>query len=371
MYIKHIEVVNGIEDEEGIASVKAISITTKFLCIACIIFAIPSVCTFAGESRDAIKMAALEEHEVALSMYGESLTWGQVKQYMERDGHRNMKDQQGRYMNAGVQQYMERLVRLAVSLHLARESKITLTDGEREKYMRTMREALEMNPVWKDRKDAFFARYPLTTDSIFNPSLEDTLLMAKFNDEIASKITVTEDEVAKQKNSMVAGKVAVERFNQMQRETLQKLLSSEASKTDEGFFALAREHSEGRESETGGVLGEFERGFVAKCNGMDDFDVKVGENSAVIETKTAFRVIRVLSSKPPAKEGGDEIIKIAQILFTKYPEQTIGDDKEIRKQLLVEKQMKTLNNIYMQAIPQSRFSCPLFPGGLLSGKAEE
>ena len=316
-----------------------------------------------GQSR----MAVLQDGDIALRMYGENLTWGALKKLMARDGVTLQKDQAGNYFEAPVSGYLERLVRLATTMHLVRAHKIELSDGERAKYLEMVKKELEENKEWSSFEE-FVKRYPSETKSIFNPCLADVLRMAKYNSDIIADVTVTDNDVIEYENRMKAGQLAVEQFNKAQRRLLDEALAKNEVDTDEKFAEFAKKHSEGQEAEQGGLLGEFPRWLVAAACEMDDFPYKAGETSKVIVTKQAFRLMRVLAVKPPKKEGEDETVKIAQILLTRYPEQELGDREESRRGLLRQKQSEKLQNLLMAEIQKSGFVCPLFPMGLFIKK---
>ena len=233
-----------------------------------------------------------------------------------------------------------------------------------------MRKELENNKQWKSFED-FVKRYPAETKSIFDPSLLDVLRMAKFNDLLTTGLDVSDNEIIEYENQIKAGQLAVEQFNKVQRRLLDEALAKGEVDTDEKFAEFARQHSEGKEAENGGLLGEFPRWVVASACELDEFEYKAGETSKVIVTKQAFRLMRVLSVKPPKKEGEDELIKVAQILLMRYSEEKLEDRDVTREKLLRQKQMDTLKNVFMAEISKSGLVCPLFPRGLFTVSKEE
>ena len=339
----------------------------SFILLSVALLFSPMVFGQAKPASHPTRMAVLQDKDIALRMYGENLTWGELKKLMARDGVPLQRDQAGNYFDVPVSGYVERLVRLAVTLNLVRRNRIELSDGERAKYLEMIRKELEENKEWSSFEE-FVKRYPSETKSIFNPCLADVLRIAKYNSDFIADVTVTDDDVIEYENRMKAGQIAVEQFNKRQRRLLDEALAKNEVDTDEKFAEFAKKYSEGKEAEEGGLLGEFPRWLVAGACELEDFEYKAGETSKVIVTKQAFRLMRVLAVKPPKKEGEDEMVKISQILLTRYPEQEIGDREATRRGLLRQKQSEKLEKALMEEVQRSGFVCPLFPMGLFTQK---
>ncbi|MBP5639297.1 MAG: peptidylprolyl isomerase [Victivallales bacterium] len=339
--------------------------------LLCTFLIIASVCLWGDEQKvSPHTMAVLQDGDTALRMYGENLSWVELKRLMERDNLSFQKDKEDKNKESQINRYLQRMARMAAALHLTQEKKVELSDGERAKYLEMMRKELENNKQWKSFED-FVKRYPAETKSIFDPSLLDVLRMAKFNDLLTTGLDVSDNEIIEYENQIKAGQLAVEQFNKVQRRLLDEALAKGEVDTDEKFAEFARQHSEGKEAENGGLLGEFPRWVVASACELDEFEYKAGETSKVIVTKQAFRLMRVLSVKPPKKEGEDELIKVAQILLMRYSEEKLEDRDVTREKLLRQKQMDTLKNVFMAEISKSGLVCPLFPRGLFTVSKEE
>ena len=316
-------------------------------------------------------MTDLADGDVALSMYGEDLTWGKLQELMKRDGVPLEKGADGSLMPAPIRAYVQQMAKNAVVLHAAKEQGYVLSDAERAYYLDGIKNTLKEN-MPDDEVEKVLARYPKEGKGLFNPSIEDLLLIAKLNSKIVENIKVTETEIEEEANRIKAGNVAVEAFNKQMRQTMKEILARPESNTDAGFADLAREHSEGREAEEGGVLiGEYPRSFVAAACELDEFTLKEGETSGLLESGTAFRALRVLKVLPPKHEGGDERVRIAQIILTKYPINEELPPEKIKESLLVSKKKDTLEAYAMRQMAASRFSCPLFPRGMMSEEKKE
>ena len=317
-------------------------------------------------------MAKLSPGDVALSVYGEDLTWAELQDYMKRDGVPLEKRADGTFMPAPIQSYVQRMSKNAVALHIAKEQGYVLSDAERAYYLDGIKKPLKENNVSDAEIEKILARYPKEGKGLFNPSLEDVLMIAKLQTKLVENVKVTDEEVEEELNRIKAGNIAVEAFNKQMRKTLAELLAKPEAKTDQGFANLAKEYSEGKEAEDGGVIeGDFPRSFVAAACEIDEFELKAGETSGILESGTAFRALRVLKVLPPKKEGGEERVQIAQIILPKYPVNDELPTEKLREKLLPTKKMKTMEDFVMAQMSKARFSCPLFPQGLMEDKKEK
>ena len=315
-------------------------------------------------------MTDLADGDVALSMYGEDLTWGKLQELMKRDGVPLEKGADGSLMPAPIRAYVQQMAKNAVVLHAAKEQGYVLSDAERAYYLDGIKNTLKEN-MPDDEVEKVLARYPKEGKGLFNPSIEDLLLIAKLNSKIVENIKVTETEIEEEANRIKAGNVAVEAFNKQMRKTMKEILEKPEVKTDAGFANLAKEYSEGKEAENGGVIeGEFPRSFVAAACELDEFELKAGETSGVLESETAFRALRVLKVLPPKKEGGEERVQIAQIILPKYPENEEVPVEKLREKMLPPKKQKVMEDFVMAQMATARFACPLFPQGVMNGKKE-
>ena len=104
---------------------------------------------------------------------------------------------------------------------------------------------------------------------------------------------------------------------------------------------------------------------------MDEFELKAGETSGLLESSTAFRALRVLKVLPPKKEGGEERVQIAQIILTKYPVNEKLPVDKMREKMLPQKKTQTMEEYVLAQMATARFACPLFPQGVMGGKKEK
>ncbi len=342
-------------------------------------FLLVGVCALHGQEEKNEKsqhqttlMAKLSPGDIALSVYGEDLTWAELQDYMKRDGVPLEKRADGTFMPAPIQSYVQRMSKNAVALHIAKEQGYVLSDAERAYYLDGIKKPLKENNVSDAEIEKILARYPKEGKGLFNPSLDDVLLIAKLQTKLVENVKVTDEEVEEELNRTKAGNIAVEAFNKQMRKTLAELLAKPEAKTNEGFSNLAKEYSEGKEAEDGGVIeGDFPRSFVAAACEIDEFELKAEETSGILESGTAFRALRVLKVLPPKKEGGEERVQIAQIILPKYPVNDELPTEKLREKMLPAKKMKTMEEFVIAQMAKARFSCPLFPQGLMEEKKEK
>ena len=100
---------------------------------------------------------------------------------------------------------------------------------------------------------------------------------------------------------------------------------------------------------------------IAECNFDQPFTTELGETSPMIETPTSLRYVRVLEVIPPEQSGGDEQLKVAQILFTKRELDGIPTEAEMEQKLKYNYQDSYLAQKLNELLDKYEFTCPLFP----------
>lgn len=207
--------------------------------------------------------------------------------------------------------------------------------------------------------------------SLLNLTEEDAQRIVTFGTQFLDEISVSDDEIAQQMTATKAFRDILARQNDATRTLAQDLLKDPASQTDEGFARLAREHSEGIEAKNGGILAyDFSASELAEVNHLSQFELKPGQTSGLLETPSAFRVMRVLSAVPPKEPGAPGRLRVAQWLFKKHPEDEDSRRAEIRAQLLVAKQQRAVVDIGRSLQEKYGVTCVFFPDGLWPDAAE-
>lgn len=310
------------------------------------------------------EMAELADTDVAMSMYGQDLSWGELKRLMKRDGIQ-VEKLKGTMLDTRVRNYIDSLIRRVITLHEARQQNMVLTTTERADYYMKYKKELEYAKV-KEPFQEFIKKFPRETVSLFDPCFDDLLLIAKFNEVLVADVTATDAEIEEKMNRNNSGMLAVKKFNEQMRADMNALAANPAIKTDEGFAKLAREHSEGTEAKNGGMMGVFPRSVIASACGVEEFNYQAGETTPLLETQSAFRFVRVHEVIPPEKEGEDDKLRISQILKAHFPEQKKMTMQQARTAVLRERHIETIKNFGKRQLPDSKFACPLFPKGVLS-----
>jgi len=201
---------------------------------------------------------------------------------------------------------------------------------------------------------------------------EDAQRVVTLGNQLIADTKVSEQELDQQLRATKAVRDALAKQNDITRAHILELLKKTECQTDEGFARIAKEHSEGVEAKNGGVMNyAFLPGELAEVNHLQHFDLKPGQTSGLLETPTAFRVMRVLSTIPPKNVGDPERLRVAQWLFKKYPEDDEHNREEMRAQLLLVKQKKAVADVGKALRQKFSVSCIFFPDGLWSDETQK
>ncbi len=202
--------------------------------------------------------------------------------------------------------------------------------------------------------------------NLLNVTYEEMMSIMALNRKLFSTLSPTEQEIdlyIRYKKSVAS---AIDGLNLQRRDFMKELAQDPELKTEEGFAKLAKEYSEGVEAAWGGELRyDFTREELADVNDMKEFNWKVGELTPMLETATAYRIMKVLRSIPPEKAGEPEKLRVAQILCGKIGDSENLDNREaIRKQLIPLKQKAAIDeHVYKMSLDYA-VKTPLFPEGL-------
>ena len=222
----------------------------------------------------------------------------------------------------------------------------------------------------KDKKIRTLAQYKASLDmtdpNLLNVSYEDILNIMYLNKKLFADITITDKEL----DFYIRYKKAVQRgisgINIQRLEAMKTLAKNPKLQTEAGFKELAKEYSEGVESDWGGEIDyDFTREDLAEVNEIKEFSWKVGEVTPVLETASAFRIMRILRAIPPKTPGEPEKYRVAQILGGKVGDfEDLNDREGIRSRLTPEKQKAKIEEYTYQLSQQFNVKTPLFPDGL-------
>ena len=207
----------------------------------------------------------------------------------------------------------------------------------------------------------YLRRFPEKTDDKLAMTRRAMFTLAKFTDSLLEGLEVPEEAVDLEINKLKSENKIYTDMTAQARMTFQELSVDPRINTDEGFAEMAREYSEGREANNGGVINQLAtREQIAEANDGQPFTTPVGQTSPMIETETAFRYIRVLASVP-GQDGQPERLRIAQILYPKLYIRPLPSRDDVREQLKYKLSESNINFISEQMLAQRTFRCPLFP----------
>lgn len=183
-------------------------------------------------------------------------------------------------------------------------------------------------------------RMNLTEASIKEKLERDLALRKLIEDEIASKVTVSDSEIRafydnnpatfKQPERVKASHILIKvdpQANAAQKAEAQKKIDLVQAKLQKGedFGALAKEYSEGPSGPKGGDLGYFTRGQMVKAFEEAAFAMKPGEVSGVVETKFGYHLIKVTDKTPEGTMPYDDVKdKLGEFLKQKKIQEEIN-----------------------------------------------
>ncbi len=207
----------------------------------------------------------------------------------------------------------------------------------------------------------YLRRFPEKTDDKLTMTRRAMFTLAKFTDSLLDGLEVPEEAIDLEINKLKSENKIYTDMTAQARMTFQELSLDPRINTDEGFAEMAREYSEGREANNGGVINQLAtREQIAEANDGQPFATPVGQTSPMIETETAFRYIRVLAGVP-GQDGQPERLRIAQILYPKLYIRPLPSRDDVKEQLKYKLSESNINFITEQMLAQRTFRCPLFP----------
>lgn len=257
-----------------------------------------------------------------------------------------------------VRRVLYALVRQQLFLRAARAAGTVFTDDDRQHFMEMWQ---EQNPG--EDFGNYFSNLPVKATTSLTISRDDQLVLFAWAEKQVGKLTVPEELV---RQALVQIKQIEDAFGQQvetDRRNFEALADNADLYTDEGFAKLAAEYSDGAEASKGGVLPELlTRSEISDANFGHPFATSVGETSALIETPTSLRYIRVLEEIPGEMPGEPAKLKVAQILYGKRALDNMPDEEQIRQNLLYGLQNDYLNELlYGKLLEQYHFRCPMIP----------
>ena len=250
-----------------------------------------------------------------------------------------------------------RLVRQQLLLREARSENLTITEYDRQAFAKHWE---EQNPGRNFRQ--YLDSLPVTATTALSLARDDIFLLYKWGEKQLAEIDVTDEDVQRALNQIKQVEKAFGRQAEDERQAFAALADNADLYTDAGFAKLAREHSEGSEAGKGGVIDTpMTRAEIAAANFDQPFTVPVGETSALIETPTSLRFIRVLEEIEATMPGEPARLRIAQILYAKKELDNLPTEDQVRIDLKYQAQEKFVGEKLEGFGEKFHFSCPLFP----------
>ena len=260
-----------------------------------------------------------------------------------------------------------RLVRQQLLLREARSENLAVTEYDRQAFAKHWE---EQNPGRNFRQ--YLDGLPVTAATPLSPSRDDIFLLYKWGNLQLAEITVPEEVVQQGLRQVKQVEKTFGQQAEKERAAFAALADQFDLYTDAGFAKLAREHSEGGEASRGGVIDTpMTRAEIAAANFDQPFTTPVGETSALIDTPTSLRFIRVLEELPATMPGEPARLRIAQILYAKKELDNLPTEEQIRTDLKYQAQEKFIGEKLAGFGEKYHFSCPLFPDLLNMEKLKE
>ena len=267
-----------------------------------------------------------------------------------------------------VRRVLYALVRQQLLLRAARSAGTTYTEADRQRFAELWR---EQNP------DGDFSEYlsqlPVKATTPLTLSRDDQMVLYTWAERQVRDLVVPEELVQNALSQVQQIEHAFGMQVEADRKEFEELADNADLYTDEGFAKLAAEYSDGAEADNGGVLGELlTRSEIAAANFDQPFTTPVGETSALIETPTSLRYIRVLEEIPGTMPGEPSKLKVAQILYGKRALDNMPTEEQVRLNLLYTLQNNYFNELLRgKLVEQFHFRCPMIPDLLNAEKLKQ
>ncbi|MGI5924387.1 MAG: peptidylprolyl isomerase [Lentisphaeria bacterium] len=313
----------------------------------------------------ATMMAFMRPNTVVLTVGDMTLQWQEIKPLVTQLLH-GQRPESPEIASETLRILMQRAATRGLYLHEANARNIQVSEKQKQHNDELLDKALRTGDHGIS-KDDFKKDFATEKSSLLSLTEDDAQRVVTLGNQMLAEITVSEEEITQH---MMVSKAMLESFKK-QNEGIKKfisgLLADPQSQSDSGFARLAREHSEGTEASRGGVLNyDFTRKELAEVNYLDHFDLQPGQTSGIMETPTAFRVMRVLAELPTEQEDTPKKLRMAQWLFRKLPEEKEQNREQIREKILLAKQKNAISDIAKKLQKKYPVTCIFFPEGLWS-----
>jgi hypothetical protein len=310
-------------------------------------------------------MAGLQKQDIALQVGSMSLTWEELQPLVKKSpvaDSESAKTAEENYEQR-VRALLRRLAIRGLFLQEVRARSLTVSAEEKQANLQELQKGLKEGAS-NMSVDDFLSKFSTSESTLLALTVDDAQKIVKFGNQLFALITINDAEIEQQRRRDQGMRDLLKRQNEQRRQQLRELLEDPDLKTDEGFAKAARRISEGVEARQGGELNMlFTRDELAKINHLDAFTLTTGQTSGLLETPTAFRIMRVLAEVPQEKDGEPPRLRVAQLLFMKFPEEDITIE-ETREKILLEKKKQVIDTAGRALCQRYPVSTPIFPQGL-------
>lgn len=313
-----------------------------------------------------VGMAELASSDLAFRLDDVEVTWGELQDYFNftkrvLPGPQSEGEELTNGMDLAQQKaaknQLTAVLRRMILLREAKKLNPTVTAEDRNAFAERWNEA---NPT--RTLESYLAQFPQVVDSPLRLSRDDMFLVLKYMDSQQESMEIPEAELKRSLEQLGKIKATFAQQQAQDRTDFAKIASMDGFQTDEGFAKLAKDFSDGVESDNGGLIATpMTREEIAECNDGQPFEVAVGYSSELIETQTSLRYIRVLEEIAPERVGEASKLKIAQILLTKRELDGIPTEEELRKKMKYQLQEIYFTEKIREVLKTTKFECPLFP----------
>lgn len=332
------------------------------LCVASLANAQPAQDNAPSSSPgESVVMAKLSDDDMAVSLNGEAVTWGELREMLPDEVKVSLSDGEAGVENTVLSYLRQMLLRGCLKQDAVRQG-YSITPEERGRFIQKLKKDLEVSGKGVTVEEYLKNFDRQDTMSWCRMSVNELMMVARLAEDVSKEVEVSEEDVRRQYEELNRMNEAAERKNDELRRDFDFITNDVRMETDDGFKAIARDYSDGAEAVRGGVVSaKFTRAELAEELGMESFDLAKGQNTGMIETPTAIRIVRVMDVIAPSGEGGVEQLKVAQILFRK--EEVLKDVPEaiVRNAILENKRNQEFNKYADRLFRNSRIQCPLFP----------
>lgn len=310
----------------------------------------------------------MQPDTVVLSAGDLKLTWKEFKPTAMRLMPKGKAQVDNNTLARQIRLLFQNMATRGLLLQEARSMNIEVSEEEKISYEAELEKSLKGNSQGLT-KEKYIRSMNKKSSTLQKLSYPDTLKLIKLDKIKFDKIELKQDELDFYLSYMKTVNQSLAAKNDNMRKNIQSLFKDPTINTDKGFAELAKEFSEGTEATWGGELQmDFTRQELADVNEMKSFDYKVGETTPLIETSTAFRIMRVLRTVPQEDNNAPEKIRVAQMLFTKLQMEDLSKLDEIKLELTAKKKKQAIQDFAIELTKKYPVSSPLFPEGLWTKK---